>query len=112
MCIRCRGPGPSRPSAPRGEQRSGAAWTPTAAAEWGRFGITVDALALPVMYAATRTAMSADQPAAPDAQLAVQMPLGDIERGLVPVLRFLAGPGSRFVTGQTIAVDGGMLMER
>lgn len=95
------------------------AWTRTVAAEWGRFGITVNALAPAIatpMYAATRAAMSADQLAAHDAQLAVQMPvdgaLGDIERDLVPVLRFLAGPGSRFVTGQTIAVDGGMLMVR
>jgi NAD(P)-dependent dehydrogenase (short-subunit alcohol dehydrogenase family) len=95
------------------------AWTRTVAAEWGRFGITVNALAPAIatpMYAATRAAMRPEQLVAHDAQLALQMPidgaLGDIERDLVPVLRFLAGPGSRFVTGQTIAVDGGMLMVR
>jgi len=36
--------------------------------------------------------------------------LGDPERDLAPVMVFLAGDGARFITGQAIAVDGGMIM--
>jgi len=36
--------------------------------------------------------------------------LGDAAQDLAPVLVFLAGEGSRFVTGQTLMIDGGMLM--
>jgi 3-oxoacyl-[acyl-carrier protein] reductase len=31
---------------------------------------------------------------------------------VVPVLVFLAGPGSRFITGQIFSVDGGLMMVR
>jgi NAD(P)-dependent dehydrogenase (short-subunit alcohol dehydrogenase family) len=36
--------------------------------------------------------------------------LGDPEMDLGPVMVFLAGPGARFMTGQLIAVDGGLQM--
>jgi NAD(P)-dependent dehydrogenase (short-subunit alcohol dehydrogenase family) len=36
--------------------------------------------------------------------------LGEPARDLAPVLVFLAGDGSRFVTGQTLVIDGGMMM--
>ena len=36
--------------------------------------------------------------------------LGDPVSDLGPVLVFLAGEGSRFITGQLIAVDGGLVM--
>lgn len=46
--------------------------------------------------------------------MAGQLPLGgrlgDPARDLAPVLVFLAGEGSRFVTGQTLMIDGGMVM--
>jgi 3-oxoacyl-[acyl-carrier protein] reductase len=35
---------------------------------------------------------------------------GDAERDLAPVLAFLSSDGARFITGQLIAVDGGMRM--
>lgn len=35
--------------------------------------------------------------------------LGEVE-DIAPVVRFLAGPGGRYITGQIIAVDGGMVM--
>jgi NAD(P)-dependent dehydrogenase (short-subunit alcohol dehydrogenase family) len=89
------------------------------AQEWGHLGITVNALAPGIstpMYARTRAAMSPEQLAAHDLDLSRRIPLdgrlGDVDRDLVPVVSFLAGPGARFVTGQTIAVDGGMLMVR
>ena len=34
--------------------------------------------------------------------------LGDPDTDLAPVMAFLAGPGSRLITGQIIAVNGGM----
>jgi NAD(P)-dependent dehydrogenase (short-subunit alcohol dehydrogenase family) len=95
------------------------AWTRTVAQEWGPMGITVNALAPAIatpMYADTRAAMTPEQLSAHDAEMSRRMPidghLGDIDRDLVPVVRFLAGPGARFITGQLIAVDGGMLMVR
>jgi len=36
--------------------------------------------------------------------------LGDAARDLAPVMLFLAGDGARFITGQAIPVDGGMVM--
>ena len=51
-----------------------------------------------------------------DAGMAAAIPLGgrlgDPERGLGPVMVFLAGDGSRFITGQLIWVNGGMVSVR
>jgi NAD(P)-dependent dehydrogenase (short-subunit alcohol dehydrogenase family) len=64
----------------------------------------------------TGGSMTAEQLAAHDAQLTAVMPidgrLGEVDRDLVPLLRFLAGTGSRFITGQLFPVDGGVLMVR
>lgn len=95
------------------------AWTRTVAKEWGQYGITVNCIAPAIetpMYLKTRSLMSAEALAALDAKLAADMPiggkLGDPDRDLAPVLRFLAGPGSRFITGQIFAIDGGLTMVR
>jgi NAD(P)-dependent dehydrogenase (short-subunit alcohol dehydrogenase family) len=95
------------------------AWTRTVAKEWGPRGITVNMIAPAIstpMYAKTRSLMSPQQLAALDATLRAEMPidgkLGDIDRDLVPLMVFLAGPGARFITGQIFAVDGGVLMVR
>ncbi|MCW2916164.1 MAG: oxidoreductase [Actinomycetia bacterium] len=95
------------------------AWTRTIAQEWGHLGITVNAIAPAIrtpMYETTRASMTTEQLAAHDAQLAAVMPidgrLGEVDRDLVPLLRFLAGAGSRFITGQLFPVDGGVLMVR
>ena len=44
--------------------------------------------------------------------LRAQIPLGRLGEpaDVAPLVRFLAGPGGRYITGQTIAVDGGMVM--
>lgn len=95
------------------------AWTRTVAKEWGRHGITVNCIAPAIetpMYRKTRSLMSTEALAALDAHLASGMPidgkLGDPERDLAPVIRFIAGPGSRFMTGQIFSVDGGSVMVR
>jgi NAD(P)-dependent dehydrogenase (short-subunit alcohol dehydrogenase family) len=95
------------------------AWTRTVAKEWGSRGITVNMIAPAIstpMYAKTRSLMSPQQLAALDATLRAEMPidgkLGDVDRDLVPLMVFLAGPGARFITGQIFAVDGGVLMVR
>ncbi len=93
------------------------AWTRTVAREWGPYGITVNAIAPAIwtpMYDATRSSMSDTQLEQHDAFMASLIPLGgrlgDAAQDLAPVLVFLAGQGSRFVTGQTLMIDGGMLM--
>ena len=49
-----------------------------------------------------------------DQQIKASIPLGgalgDPDRDLGPVLVFLAGAGSHFITGQLLAVDGGLVM--
>ncbi len=90
------------------------AWTRSVAREWGKRGIRLNAV-LPYMvtpmYARFREALSAEDLAAHDHATAEQIPLGgkfgDADTDLAPVLVFLAGDGSRFITGQLIPVDGG-----
>jgi NAD(P)-dependent dehydrogenase (short-subunit alcohol dehydrogenase family) len=84
------------------------AWTRSVAHEWGREGITVNALAPAIatpMYAATRASLDAEQLAAHDISLAGRMAvrgvLGDVEQDLVPVRLFLAGPGAGFIPGRS-----------
>lgn len=95
------------------------AWTRTVAKEWGRHGITVNCIAPAIetpMYLKTRSLMTPEALAALDARIGSDMPidgkLGDPDRDLAPVIRFVAGPGSRFMTGQVFAVDGGTVMVR
>ncbi|MBM7368862.1 SDR family NAD(P)-dependent oxidoreductase [Gordonia hydrophobica] len=95
------------------------AWTRTVAAEWGRYGITVNAIAPAIwtpMYDKTRSEMSEEQLVRHDAIMAQQIPiggrLGDITNDFVPVMAFYASEGAGFVTGQTIAIDGGTLKVR
>lgn len=92
-------------------------WTRTAAKEWGRHGITVNAVAPGMwtpMYKHFRSRLDATQLAAHDAMMAGQIPLGgrlgDPDRDMAPVLVFLVSDGARFITGQTLAVDGGLMI--
>lgn len=93
------------------------AWTRSIAREWGHLGVRANCVA-PVIateiFQRQRQAMDATAIAAMDAGLAQMIPLGgklgDPLRDLAPVLVFLAGDDSRFITGQTLAVDGGYMM--
>jgi NAD(P)-dependent dehydrogenase (short-subunit alcohol dehydrogenase family) len=94
-------------------------WTRTIALEWGRYGITANAICPGIwtpMYDATRARMTADELADHEAQMADTTPidgrLGDATRDLAPFMVFLAGEGSRYITGQTLVVDGGRTMVR
>jgi NAD(P)-dependent dehydrogenase (short-subunit alcohol dehydrogenase family) len=105
---------------PRGAHYSAAkaavaAWTRTVAHEWGRFGIRVNSVAPGMrtpMYEAHLARLSAGELEALRArhreQIALGGQLGDPDTDLAPVMVFLAGPGSRFITGQVIAVSGGL----
>jgi 3-oxoacyl-[acyl-carrier protein] reductase len=87
--------------------------TRTAAREWGRNGITANCV-LPASAghrlpadgtdperAAAFAAMYKDNPVGRD---------GDAENDIAPVVAFLLTDESRYVTGQTISVDGGGIM--
>jgi NAD(P)-dependent dehydrogenase (short-subunit alcohol dehydrogenase family) len=97
-----------------------AAWTRTIAHEWGRYGITANALAPAMwtpMYDEHRARLSAEgQLEAHDAHMTAMIPvggrLGDPDTDLAPTLVFLLGDGARFITAQTIAVEGGMIPVR
>lgn len=93
------------------------AWTRSVALEWGVHGVRVNCVAPAIatdIFARQRAALDETTLAMMDAALRQQIPLGgtlgDPLRDLAPVLAFLASDDSRFITGQTIAVDGGLMM--
>jgi NAD(P)-dependent dehydrogenase (short-subunit alcohol dehydrogenase family) len=95
------------------------AWTRTVAVEWARFGITVNSVVPAMwtpMYDEHRARMTPDELAQHDAIMKMRVPvggkLGDPDADLAPVMVFLASDDSRFITGQIIAVNGGIGMVR
>jgi len=81
-------------------------FTKSAAVELGRYGITVNCVA-PGAIATERTFEEAPDYAASWSPIT---PLGRVGTpdDLVGAILFFAGPASRFVTGQTLWVDGGL----
>jgi 3-oxoacyl-[acyl-carrier protein] reductase len=78
------------------------------ALEWGPHGITVVGVSPLAMTPAMTSAYEAD-PALKE-RLSKLVPLGrvgDAATDVAPVVRFLLEDGSRYITGQTIVVDGG-----
>lgn len=93
------------------------AWTRSAAKAWASENITVNALAPAVQTAGAdrlREFLGPDAAAMIDQQMQMMIPLGgtlgEPARDVGPMLVFLAGPGSGFITGQLLAVDGGLMM--
>ena len=82
--------------------------TRAAAREWGRKGITVNALA-PFALSPSAEADLARQPGRLDSvyrQLSIPRS-ADVEADIGRAAVFLAGPDARFITGCTLSVDGG-----
>lgn len=94
-------------------------WTRNVARQWGPDGIRVNAV-LPYMvtpmYQEFRNALSPEELAAHDAATKNDIPLGgkfgDADKDLAPVMVFLASDASRFITGQMLPVDGGLISVR
>lgn len=93
------------------------AWTRTVAQEWAQFGIRVNSVVPAIwtpMYDAHRARMAPQELAIHDMAMQHVIPLGgklgDPDADLAPVMVFLASEASRFMTGQAIVVDGGMVM--
>lgn len=83
--------------------------TRSAAAEWGRFNITVNAIA-PTAKGATFKKFAEENPGFEE-RAAAMRPMGrcgEPEEDVGPVVLFLASEMSRYVTGETIHVDGGL----
>lgn len=93
------------------------AWTRSIARAWAGQRITANALAPAVETPGAqrlRAFLGPDAKALIDQQLKATIPLGgklgDPTHDLGPALIFLASSGAHFITGQLIAVDGGLMM--
>ncbi len=83
--------------------------TRSAAAEWGRFNIRVNAIA-PTAMGATFFKLAEENPGFAEMSASMR-PLGrcgEPEADIGPVVVFLASEMSRFMTGETLHVDGGL----
>jgi 3-oxoacyl-[acyl-carrier protein] reductase len=83
--------------------------TRSAAAEWGRFNVRVNAIA-PTAMGATFHKLCAENPGFAEKSAAMR-PLGrcgEPEADIGPVVVFLACEMSRYITGESLHVDGGL----
>lgn len=82
--------------------------TKSVAKELASRGVLVNAVAPGYI----ETDMTSDLPEAARDALMSQIALGRLGKpdDIAPVVRFLAGPGAAYITGQTLVVDGGMVM--
>jgi NAD(P)-dependent dehydrogenase (short-subunit alcohol dehydrogenase family) len=87
--------------------------TQSAAVEWGRFNIQVNAIA-PTGAGTVFAQLSQDMPGFADMAAGMNPSgrVGDPEEDIAPVVLFLASDWARYVTGETIHVDGGLHLPR
>jgi 3-oxoacyl-[acyl-carrier protein] reductase len=81
------------------------------AREWAPHAITVNVVS-PLAYSPAMTAAIEADPAMEE-RLSRRVPLGrigDPERDIGSAIVFLVGPSARYITGQTLGVDGGHFM--
>ena len=81
------------------------------AREWAPHSITVNVVS-PLAYSPAMTAAIEADPAMEE-RLSRRVPLGrigDPERDIGSAIAFLVGPSARYITGQTLGVDGGHFM--
>ena len=86
-------------------------FTKSLAREWAPYGITVNTVSPLAMTPAMTYAWGEDPGL--EARTTSRVPLGwigDPERDIGPPVVFLLGEGARYVTGQTLVVDGGRFM--
>jgi 3-oxoacyl-[acyl-carrier protein] reductase len=90
-------------------------WTRAAAVEWGADNVRVNAIAPVMLTSMSKNYRSTLSPEELEAFMESMRQVihlkdgeyGDPKEDIGPVLRFLAGDDSRYMTGQTISVDGG-----
>ncbi len=83
----------------------------TLSLEVGAQGVTVNAIATGRIRTDRLRALYGGDDAAIDAAAAADVPLGRVAtpEEFAPTVAFLCGEGARYVTGQTIAIDGGLI---
>jgi 3-oxoacyl-[acyl-carrier protein] reductase len=82
--------------------------TKSVARELASRGIRCNAIAPGYIQTDMTSELTEDQTDALKSQIPLGR-LGEVE-DIAPLVRFLAGPGGRYITGQIVAVDGGMVM--
>ncbi len=101
-------PDPMRRGAYAAAKEAIRAFTRTAAMEWGRDGIRVNAV-LPYAMSPALEQLAADAPDEFDRRRLMNPSgrIGDAEVDIGRAVAFLAGPDAGYITGATIPVDGG-----
>lgn len=89
------------------------AWSRTIAHAWGKFGIRVNVVNPAVSSPMQREVLQREQMKAPAGErqaFSSMIPLGKVgsEEDVAPVLLFLLSDAAHYITGQIIAVDGGV----
>ncbi|MGW1026761.1 SDR family NAD(P)-dependent oxidoreductase [Streptomyces sp. NPDC002577] len=87
------------------------AWTRSVAAEWGRYNIRVNCIE-PAISTPMTDSGKAEGRGDLYAGVILGQKLGDPDTDFAPVMVFMAGDGAKFITGQTISVNGGIAMVR